>query len=520
MPQLPGKVYLVGGGPGDPGLLTLRGCECLRRADLVLYDGLVNPWLLRLTRGTAERTARTNHDGQRLLDQEQINGRLIEAARSGKTVVRLKGGDPLVFGRGAEEAAALRAAGIPYEIVPGVTAAIAASAYAGISLTHRNMASSVALVTGHEHPGKPESFLDYKELANFPGTLVFYMGLHHLQEITEALIEAGKPDWTPVAVISHGTRPQQRTIVGTLGDIGAQAQESGLRPPSLIVVGEVATLRESLAWFEQRPLFGMTIGLTRPSGQLDDVATRAFELGAQPLPLSTMEILPPDDWDEVDRDLAQLPEFDWLVFTSSNGVEFFLRRLWETGGDPRRLAKTKIAVIGAETAHALETFHLRADLVPESFRAEALAEKLAPLVRGTKVLWARANRGRDVLPDQLRAAGADFHEVVTYRHVDVQSWPIEYAQMLERDEVDWIGLSSPSIAAQVAKLVPNSRTIGTAQRRLKLASIRPVTTAAARAVGLTITAEATTYTWEGIFEAVMRHNRESQPMEQGPESWI
>jgi len=498
-----GKVYLVGAGPGDPGLLTLRGLELLQRADLVLYDGLVNPHLLHYTSAATERTARTTQDRIRLLDQKQINERLIEAAREGKQVVRLKGGDPLVFGRGAEEAAALKAAGIPYEIVPGITAAVAAGGYAGISLTHRDISSCVAFITGHENPDKPESALDYGELAKFPGTLVFYMGLHRLPEIAATLIESGKASSTPVAVISRGTWPMQRTVTGDLGSIAARVADAGLIPPSLIVVGECIQLRESIAWFEERPLFGMRIGIPRAASQQDELLSRIYELGSEPVFMPVIEILPPENWNEVDRVLARIDEFDWIVLTSSNGVEQLFSRLWETGGDSRRLGNVKLAAIGPGTAGALEQFGLRADLIPETYRAEGLAEVLKPVVQGKKVLWARANRGRDVLPTELRAAGANLEEVVVYRNEDVAAWSPEVLQLLEKGGVDWIALSSPSIARGVARLLPPEVGEHLGQGRTKFASISPVTSAAAAEVGLPISAEADPHTWAGLLDAIV-----------------
>ena len=501
-----GKVYLVGAGPGDPGLLTLRGLECLQQADLILYDGLVNPLLLRHTGASAERTCRTDGPGGRVLNQAEINRRLIEAAQSGQTVVRLKGGDPFIFGRGSEEAAALADLDIPFEVVPGISAALAASVYAGISLTHREMASAVAFVTGHEDPAKPGSALDYPALAAFPGTLVFYMGLHRLDAIAAALIAAGKPAKTPAAVISCGTTPQQRTITASLAELPEQVRQAGLHPPSLIIVGECARQRDRIAWFEKRPLFGLRIGITRPSGQADREIARALELGAQPVLLPAIAILPPADWDDVDRAISHLGDFDWLVFTSVNGVRGFVGRLWEQGRDARALGSIRLAAIGSGTAQALADWHLHADLVPESFRAEALAEALRPHVAGRRVLWARASRGRDVLPTELAAAGASVREVVCYQNIDVEHYPPEIVTEVERGLVDWIGLSSPSIARNLPRLLSPA---GLAQlgTRVRLASISPVTTAAAREAGLPIAVEATTYTWEGIFAAITAVHR-------------
>lgn len=496
-----GTVYLVGAGPGDPGLLTLRGRECLARADLVLYDGLVNPLLLRLAHGQAERTSRASGPHGCRLDQDEINARLIEAALAGKTVVRLKGGDPFIFGRGAEEAAALREAGVPFEIVPGVTAAIAAGVYAGIPFTHRHDASAVAFITGSEDPDKPESALDYRTLAAFPGTLVFYMGLHRLRSIAAALIDAGLPAQTPAAVICRASTPRQQSVVGELATIADAAADAHLSPPSLIVIGDCVRQRAAIHWFEDRPLFGLRIAITRPSAQAGDAIQRCLELGAEPVLMPLIEIEPPEDWSDVDRALARLPEFDWLVFTSVNGVEAMLQRLWDTGHDARRIASLKIAAIGDATAAALADWKLRADVVPDSFRAEELAAALIPHVAGRRVLWARANRGRDVLPRVLTEAGAQVEEVVVYRNLDCDALPEVAGQALAQGEIDWIGLSSPSIARNLARILPDAAR-GQIGRQVRLCAISPVTAEAAAAAGLPVHAVATEYTWRGIFDAI------------------
>lgn len=498
-----GKVYLVGAGPGDPGLLSLKGRQCLQQADLILYDGLVNPLLLRHTSAQADRTCRTSERGERVLKQDEINRRLVEAAWEGKTVVRLKGGDPFIFGRGSEEAAALVDAGIDFEVVPGITAATAASEYAGISLTHREHASAVAFITGHEDPRKDQSTLDYDVLARFPGTLVFYMGLHRLESIAEALLRAGKSPRTPAAVISRATTPSQRTVSAPLGELLEAVRAAELHAPSLILVGDCVRMRDKIAWFEKRPLFGKRIGVTRPEHQADAVVDRLLELGAQPVLLPTIAIQPPEDWSAVDAMLARLPEFDWIVFTSANGVAGLLDRVWETNGDLRRLGPVKLAAIGSATAAALEAYRLRADLIPDAFRAEALADALKPHVAGKRVLWARANRGRDVLPTELQAAGAMLEQIVVYRNIDVDALPEQELAAVERGELDWIGLSSPSIARSLARLLTPAA-LAQLGKSVRLVSISPVTTAAAQDVGLPISAEAATYTWNGICEAVIR----------------
>lgn len=496
-----GKVFLVGAGPGDPGLLTLRGKACLEQADLVLYDGLANPLLLRYSHAKAERIGRVGGPGERHLDQDEINRKLIEAAKSGLTVCRLKGGDPFIFGRGSEEAAALAAEGIPFEVVPGITAATGAAVYAGISLTHREHASAVAFITGHEDPTKPESALDYGSLARFPGTLVFYMGLHRLPQISERLIAAGKSPQTTAAVVNRATTPRQRTVTATLADLPAVVAREKLSPPSLVIVGEVVRVRGEAKWFEDRPLFGQVIGITRPEDQADTAIDQAVALGALPVVIPTIEIGPAPDIAAVDAALDRLVEFGWLVFTSVNGVRGLLSRLWERGGDVRSLGRCKLAAIGPSTAAALAEYSLRCDVVPNEYRAEALADALAPLVKNQRVLWARADRGRDVLPERLTAAGATLEQIVVYTNRDVTALPANELAMLERGDVDWIGLSSPSIARNLAKLLtPAARQhLG---ERTKLCAISPVTAEAAVAVGLPITVTATDYTWAGMFRAM------------------
>ena len=512
MSESTGKVYLVGAGPGDPGLITLRGVECLKLADVVLYDGLVNPLLLRHTQAAAERSCRVEGPGGRYLDQAESNRKLVELALSGKTVVRLKGGDPFVFGRGSEEAATLAAAGIPFEIVPGITAAVAASAYAGISVTHRDHASAVAFVTGHQTDPDGPGGLDYAALAAFPGTLVFYMGLHRVARIAAALIAHGKPAETPAAVICRGTWPDQRVVQAPLAELAEVVREAGLHPPSMILVGGCVELSRQLDWIKAaRPLLGQRIGIARAEGQVDELIPLLTNLGAEPVLMPTIEIGPAPDQAAVDAALDRLTggavgappqsRYDWLVFTSANGVRSLLDRLWSRGLDARSLGATRIAVIGDGTAAALAPYGLRADLIPETFRAEGLVASLAPLVRDARILWARATRGRDVLKTGLVAAGATVDEVVVYANGDTEAWPAEIVTRLERNEVDWICLSSPSIAQGVARLLPVAarERLG---KSLRLASISPVTTAAATAVGLPIATEATRHDWRGLLEAI------------------
>ncbi len=496
-----GVVYLVGAGPGDPGLLTLRGLECLQLADLILYDGLANPQLLEFSRATAERTARVGGPGSRHLEQSEINQRLITAAREGKTVVRLKGGDPFIFGRGSEEAVALSEAGIPFEVVPGITAATGAAVYSGISLTHRDHASAVALITGHEDPTKPESALPYEQLGQFPGTLVFYMGLHRIEQITHSLIEAGRSPTESAAVVCQATTPRQQVVTGTVSTIAKVAQAAKLKPPSLLIVGDCVRLREQASWVEKRPLHGLRIGITRPVGQAEESMRRARQLGAEPILMPTIAVEPITDWTEVDAVLSQLRTFDWAVFTSVNGVDAFLGRLWGRDGDGRSFGECQLAAIGTATAERLARWHLRADLVPDEFRAEALAAALQEQVAGKRVLWVKASRGRDVLPQALRAAGADLTELPVYQNIDAIEFTPQVQELLRASDLDWICLSSPSGAKNLARLLPPEARPRIGQS-IHLAAISPITAAAASEIGLPITVTAREATWDGLFDAI------------------
>ena len=507
-----GTVFLVGAGPGDPGLITVRGAECLAQADLVLYDGLVNPLLLRLTQGACERTARARRDDVVIVAQSDINARLIREAQAGRTVVRLKGGDPYIFGRGSEEAAALRQAGIPFEVIPGVTAATGAGEYAGFSFTHREISSAVAFVTGHEDPARSESRLNYHALATFPGTLVFYMGLSRLAEICEQLQVAGMSPSVPAAVVCQVSLPGQKVVVGTLKTLPALAAAQKLKPPSLIVIGECISQRSQLSWFEELPLFGVSIGVTRPEEQAEDVAHQIVRKGAEPVLMPMIEIGPVNKHHEteISRVLRQLAQFHWLVFTSVNGVAEFFRHLHDAKLDTRRLGNAKVAAIGPSTAERLLDFGIVADVMPLEYRAESLAKALEKHVRGKSVLWVRASRGRDVLPRMLTDVGAVFAQLVVYENRDVEKLSPEVERRLTTGTLDWIGLSSPSIARRFAHLLTLS---GIAANDLKtsIATISPVTSAAAREAGLAVTAEATDYTWDGILQAIQRRtNRSAQ----------
>jgi uroporphyrinogen III methyltransferase/synthase len=494
-----GKVFIVGAGPGDPGLITERGIECLRDADAVLYDYLVNPILLRHAPPAAHQLCLGRHGTGRIWQQSEINAELVRLAQAGKRVVRLKGGDPSIFGRLAEEVAALDAAKVDYEIVPGITAALAAGAYADVWITDRTASSAVALITGHESesPGPPA--LDFAALAKFPGTLVFYMGVTTARQWTIALIAAGKPPDTPAAIVRRCSWPDQVTIRCTLETVADRLEAAHMRPPVIVIVGDVARAAAAESWFTRRPLFGRRVLITRPLERADVLWKRFSELGAECLAQPAIEIAPPDDWRPVDAALARLNEFDWLVFSSVNGVRYFLDRLLESGGDMRRLAGVKLAAIGPGTSDELAAYHLRVDgQPPDVYRAEALADYLASDARGKRYLLARASRGREVLAETLRAAGANVEQIVVYKSTDVQTPDTEIAAALAGGRIDWITVTSSAIARSLTRL------FGGNLRKAKIASISPVTSATLRELGHEPTAEAAQYTMEGVVQAILK----------------
>jgi uroporphyrinogen III methyltransferase/synthase len=501
------RVYLVGAGPGHPGLLTLRAVECLAKADLVLYDRLVSPRLLDYAPASAERICVTELAEHHVERCPHINEMLVEAAKQGKVVVRLKGGDPFVFGRGGEEAEILSAAGIPFEIVPGVTAAVAAAACAGIPLTHRLHSSAVALITGHENSDKADARLDWSVLARFPGTLAIYMGMSRLPQIVRSLMEHGKAADTPAAVVQMASTGQQRTVQTRLSDLPHAVEVANLKAPAIILIGEAVNLRQQLAWFEQRPLFGKAVLVTRPHRQAGDLARRLDELGAIVHLLPTVEIKEPLDWEPVDRELNRLGSYQWLVFTSVNGVDALVGRLRKTGKDLRALGGIKIAVIGSATADALRAYYLEPDLMPEKFRSEDLAEALREKVRGQRVLLARADRGRDVLRLEL-AKIAEVTQIAVYRQTDAVIRDSEALNCLSRGEIDFVLVTSSNIARALAADLNDPAREMILKGRTKIVSISPVTSAAIRELGWPVAAEAREFTTHGVVEALLEMKRD------------
>ena len=498
-----GKVFFVGAGPGDPGLITWRGVECLRRADVVLYDYLANPLILKHANPSAQIVCLGRHGANqsraRIWSQTEINDQLVNLAKSGNQVVRLKGGDPIVFGRLAEEVGALEAAAVSYEIVPGVTSGLAAASYSGVWITQRDAASAVALITGHEGDSDSAPPLDYAALAAFPGTLVFYMGVTTAREWTTALMDAGKPAQTPVAIVRRCSWPDQTSIRCTLEEVADQIDAAKLRPPVVFIVGDVANLSPALPWFARRPLFGKQILLTRPVNRTESLYEPLTDLGANCLIQPAIEIGPPEDWSPVDVAIARLNEFDCVVFSSVNGVQYFIDRLFQLGGDLRKLAGLSLAAIGPGTSEELARFHLRVDRQPpEVYRAEALAELLAGDARGKRFLLARASRGREILAETLLAAGGVVEQVVVYSSTDVAAADPGILEALSSGKVDWVTVTSSAIARSLDRL------FGSALRKSKLVSISPVTTAALCELGYEPAAEATEYTMPGVVDAILQ----------------
>ncbi len=498
-------IYLIGSGPGDPGLLTLKGLRCIEEADAIVYDRLAPESLLRYARAGAELIYVGKKPGEPSMPQEEINTLLVELGRSGKTIVRLKGGDPYVFGRGGEEALALLEAGLAFEVVPGVTSGVAAPAYAGIPVTHRGLSASVAFVTGHEDPTKDRSDVDWKTIASGADTLVLYMGVGRLCEISSELVSAGRSPETPVAVIRWGTVPEQRTVTGTLEDIADRVAEAELKPPAITVVGEVVALRGAgLDWYERRPLFGRRIVVTRARAQAGELSAGLERLGAEVLEFPTIEIGPPEDWRPLDEALRDLDSFSWLIFTSVNGVDAFVGRLAHQGLDLRAVPRgARVAAIGPATAQRIREVGLRVDVVPREFRAEALLESVSgDSLAGKRVLIPRARSAREILPEKLREAGAEVVVPPAYESVPSSDGKDELAKSLEAGRIDCVTFTASST---VENLV-GAYGVEEAVRLLggtRIACIGPITADTARKHGIRVDVEAREYTIPGLIEAVV-----------------
>ncbi|MFK8111143.1 MAG: uroporphyrinogen-III C-methyltransferase [Rubripirellula sp.] len=504
MLDMNGVVYLIGAGPGDPGLLTLRGAELLGRCDVVLYDGLSNVELLAHA-PRAQHISVGKHGQTRIWRQDEIIAEMLKHARAGKTVARLKGGDPAVFARTAEEVDALKSADISFEIVPGITAALAAGSYAGIPITHRGLASAVALVTGHEEPGKSESALDWDALAKFPGTLVIYMGVTTASTWSQALLDSGKPPGTPVAIIRRCSLPDQQSIHCRLDEVTDRLTPANkFRPPAIVIIGAVTELAATMDWVQKRPLFGQTVLVTRPQDQAEALARPLRDLGARVLLQPAICIRPVDDSQDLDRIIESIGDYDFLVFCSHNGVNHFMKELVANTHLDLRDIRAKIACVGSRTAQTLSTnYHLRPEFVPDDFRAEALAGMLADHVGGKRVLIVRASRGKDNLADSLSDLGAKVTQVVAYSHTDLTEADPAIKHSVEAGEVDWITVTSCATADSLHQMLAGSLADA------KLASLSPVTSERLRELGYEVAAEADPYTIRSLVENIVA--QQSQP---------
>ncbi len=498
-----GKVYLVGAGPGDPSLITVKGLDCLRRADVVIYDRLIDDSLLDAAPVEAERIYVGKGRGRRAKEQKEINQLLVSKGREGKTVVRLKGGDPFVLGRGGEEAEALATSHIPFEIVPGVSSALAVPAYAGIPVTDRRLASSFTVITGHEDAEKGKSSISWDKISMGGDTLVFLMGMGNLARIVHQLVENGRPPSTPVAVISQGTGPKQRTIVGTLEDIVSRAAKESFQPPAVVVVGEVVKLREHLRWFDNRPLFGKRILVTRAEHQANELSRLLLESGAMPVEMPVIKISPPPTWKQLDQAILNLKSYHWIIFTSVNAVEVFCKRLYALELDVRQLAGVRIGAIGPATARALEARGLHPDYLPETYTSQGFLGGLKGQdIAKCRVLLPRANIAGNELADGITKLGAEVHQVTAYKIAATRKSVSQGKQMLLRGEVDVITFTSASTVNNLLAILGQEWEV---LKVAKLACIGPNTAAALAEKGLKADIVAREHTIPGLLEAMEQY---------------
>jgi uroporphyrinogen III methyltransferase / synthase len=503
-PSSKGFVYLIGAGPGDPGLITVKGRDCLALAQVVLYDYLANDELLRLAPKGAELIYAGKVGGEHNREQSQINDLLVEKALAGNVVARLKGGDSFIFGRGGEECEALVEAGIPYEVVPGITAGVGATSYAGIPLTHRGVTTSVAFVTGHESHGKFSSEVDWEGLSLGSGTVVFYMGIKNLPQIAGNLIANGRAPGTPVALIRWGTRPEQEVLTGTLADIAEKARACGFKAPAITVVGEVVNLRQQLRWFDNRPLFGRSVMVTRGADQAGEFTQKLERLGARVYACPTIEIQPPESYAELDEALQALDSFHWIVFTSFNAVKYFFGRLRDLGLDTRALGRCQVCAVGPKTAAALEPYGVKADLVPSDYKAEGVVAAFAELEMTDKwVLFPRGDRAREVVPDELARMGAQVMAPVAYANHTPQQIPESSLRALEEGRVDCVTFTSSSTVVNLARILGENRFLHLMQG-VRVASIGPVTSKSCRDLGLEVHMEPAEYTLDALTDELVR----------------
>lgn len=509
-----GKVYLVGAGPGDPKLITVRGLECLKDSDVVVYDRLASPRLLRHAKPGAEMVYVGKLPDRHTMKQEEINRLLVELALAGKTVTRLKGGDPTIFGRVGEEAELLQENGIEYDIVPGITSAIAVPAYAGIPVTHRDLASSLSIVTGHESPEKLDRSIYWDKVTNATGTLLFLMGVAKIGYIAEQLMKHGKPPGTPVALVRWGTRVEQETIVGTLETIEGIVKEANFQPPAVIIVGEVVHQREKLKWYESKPLFGMRVMVTRARPQASELADAIESLGGEPCEFPVIDIREPQDEPTIEAirtSLEQAESYQWLMFTSVNGVDYFFRYLRQFGIDMRRFHAARIVAVGPKTAEALAAKGLTVEELPVQFHAESLLDRVSDWLKpGDRALLPRGDLAREVLPKELRAKGVEAVEIDVYETVIADTQDDLALEWLREGGIHMITFTSSSTVTNLLEVL---RRRGVKEpiellKKIPLASIGPITTKTIEEFGLHATVEAESSTLDSLLTAITAYNQE------------
>ncbi|MDD2308879.1 MAG: uroporphyrinogen-III C-methyltransferase [Desulfuromonadaceae bacterium] len=500
-----GIVYLVGAGPGDPALITLRGMECLKKAEVVVYDYLANEQLLGYAAEAAERIYAGRVGGGHNQDQDEIHKLLVAKGGAGKVVVRLIGGDPFMFDHGGEECEALRNASIPFVIVPGVTAAAGASAYAGIPLTHRDITASVEFVTGQKRNDKRESDIDWERLSQGDGTVVFYMGVTNLRRNMQCMLEHGRSPDTPVALVRSATTGCQQVLVGTLADIADRAEECGLKPPAVTIVGGVVALREKLQWFDTLPLCGKKIIVTRAAEQAGEFSARLAARGATVLECPTIRLVEPENWQLLDLAIRELPGYDWVVLTSVNAVRFFFQRLDTLGFDARALGGCRVCTVGPRTADRIRSYGIKPDLVASDYKAEGVVDEFSRLdMQGSRVLFPRADKARDVIPRELKRMGAQVDSPVAYRNVLPERLPPETLFALEKRSVDCITFTSSSTVQNLAAMLGEELMLDML-RGVAVASIGPITSKSCRDLGLKVDIEPESYTIDALAEALERH---------------
>ena len=497
-----GIVYLVGAGPGDPGLITVKGLECIRKGDVIIYDYLVNITLINEIRKDAELIYVGKQGGAHTLEQGEINKLIVKKAKENKTIVRLKGGDPFVFGRGGEEALILRENNVPFEIVPGITAAIATPAYAGIPVTFRRYTSTFGLITGHEDPTKPDSDIDWEKISTGIGTLTFYMGVKNLPFIVKQLTDHGRSKDTPAAVIRWGTRTKQETVVGTLENIVEKSKS--IKAPAITIVGEVVNLREQLNWFENKKLFGKTIVVTRSRDQASEFSEKLTTLGAEVIEFPTISITAPDDFEPLDNALDNLGKTDWLVFTSVNGVDAFFNRIFELGKDIRDLKGVKFCAIGPATAKRINDLHIKVDCRPPKYVAESIVEEFKKIgeIKGMCFLMPRADIARSYLPEELESLGAKVNDIVAYKTVIAEPRDLKIVDKLKNGEINVVTFTSSSTVKNFVQIIGKGN-ISEINSSVKFASIGPITTKTAEELGINIAVEAKEYTIPGLVEVLL-----------------